>query len=98
MQRHALQNLSVADYARLSGRSAASFNRDFKRLFGTSPQRWLIDQRLARAHHQMLETRSSVTEIAMNIGYDSTSHFIAQFKRRYGVTPKQLRLAELSTT
>ncbi|WP_371688478.1 helix-turn-helix domain-containing protein [Ruegeria sp. EL01] len=36
-----------------------------------------------------------MTEIGFEIGYESTSHFIAQFKSLFGITPKQLRLEQL---
>jgi AraC-like DNA-binding protein len=95
MREHCAHNLSVYDYARLSGRSVSSFNREFKRQYGVAPSKWLIEQRLTRAHDAVLSSDTPITEIGYAVGYESTSHFIAQFKSLFGVTPKQLRLEQL---
>ncbi|MDC0659365.1 AraC family transcriptional regulator [Leisingera sp. SS27] len=95
MREHCTHNLSVHDYAHLSGRSVSAFNREFKRQFGVAPSKWLIEQRLTRARDAVLSTDASITEIGFEIGYESTSHFIAQFKSMFGTTPKQLRLEQL---
>jgi AraC-like DNA-binding protein len=89
--------LSVKDFAKLSGRSVSSFNRDFKRLNGVTPSKWLIDTRLEKAKELVFEGKLTVTEIAMNIGYANTSHFIKAFKDRYAETPKQARLGHMDS-
>lgn len=95
MREHCAHNLSVSDYAHLSGRSVSAFNREFKRQFGVAPSKWLIEQRLERAREAVVSTDASITEIGFEVGYESTSHFIAQFKSMFGTTPKQLRLEQL---
>jgi len=83
--------LSVADYARPSGRSVSAFSREFKHPYNMAPSRFLIEQRLARAREALVSTELSVTEIGLNAGYQNASHFTAQFKYHFGVTPKKLR-------
>lgn len=85
-------NLSVAEFARLSGRSVSAFHREFKRQYGVAPSGYLMEQRLARAREALLSTQQSVTDIGLNAGFQSTSHFISQFKNAYGVTPGRLRM------
>jgi AraC-like DNA-binding protein len=84
--------LKVEDYAYLTGRSLSSFRRDFKQHFGQTPQQWLKDKRLEKAHHLLTETPLSVTETAYEVGYENISYFIKAFKKRYGQTPKQYLL------
>ncbi len=84
-------NLSVQDYARLSGRSVSAFTRAFKQQFGMPPSQWLIEQRLLRAQEALLNTNDTVTEIGLDAGYRNTSHFIARFKTRFGATPSAVR-------
>ncbi|WP_162653912.1 helix-turn-helix domain-containing protein [Lentilitoribacter sp. Alg239-R112] len=95
MRRHFTHNLKVQDYARLSGRSVSTFNREFKRQFNIAPSQWLIDKRLSEAHNLLLKTQMQVTEIALEVGYDNTSHFISKFKQKYGQTPKRVQASNL---
>ena len=37
----------------------------------------------------LVENKLNVNEIATNLGYSTSSHFISAFKKKYGVTPKQ---------
>ncbi|MBL4673950.1 MAG: helix-turn-helix transcriptional regulator, partial [Arenicella sp.] len=83
-----LSNLKISDYAILTGRSDSTFNRDFKRLFGTTPKKWLITKRLSKSHQLLCNTELNVTQVAIEVGYENVSHFIAAYKKTYGVTPK----------
>jgi AraC-like DNA-binding protein len=91
MREYRCHNLSVQDFAELTGRSLSSFSRDFKRQFGMTPHQWLIEARLERAMELIRDTQMTVTEVALEIGYDNVSHFIKAFKTKYGQTPKQAR-------
>lgn len=95
MYEHQIHNLSVYDYACMAGRSVSAFNREFKRQYGVAPRKWLTEQRLIRARAAVLTTNTSITKIGFEIGYESTSHFISQFKTMYGITPKRLRMEKL---
>lgn len=83
--------LSVSDMAALSGRSLASFNRDFKALHQTSPKQWLLNKRMSYARDLLETTDLNVTEVALQVGYENPSHFISAFKARQGLTPNQVR-------
>ncbi len=91
MERYALQNLTLDDYALLTGRSVSSFVRDFKRIYNTTPNKWILDKKVQLAHRLMLENNYSVTDAAMKSGFENVSHFIKMYKRKYGLTPKQLK-------
>lgn len=91
MENHCFRNLTVSDYAAMTGRSLSSFNREFRRLTQTSPKQWLITRRLEKAHELLNEGNRSVTEVALEVGYDSPSHFTKAFREKFNVTPKQHR-------
>lgn len=91
--------LSIEDYAYLSGRSLSTFRRDFVNQFGVSPKQWLIEKRLDRAHELLSANHTSVSHVALEVGYENISHFIKAFHKRYAISPKQFlmqrRKAEL---
>ncbi|ESP90826.1 helix-turn-helix domain-containing protein [Pseudoalteromonas luteoviolacea] len=81
--------LSVADLAKLSGRSLSGFQRDFKHQFNEPPKQWLIKQRVEYAKSLVERGCLSVSDIALEVGYTNISHFIKAYKNQYGETPKQ---------
>lgn len=92
MEKNFDKPLKVEDYAYLTGRSLSSFRRDFKHFFGTTPQKWIKQKRLEKAHELLGKQALSVTELAYAVGYEHVSYFIKEFKGRYGASPKQLIL------
>jgi len=99
MELNFLKNLNIEDYALLTGRSKSTFMREFKKLYDTTPNQWLIEKRLAKGHEMLMNTDVNVTDIAFEVGYENVSHFIKAYKNRYKITPKQLKsnlLAQIS--
>ena len=87
MQSYYLKLLSLEELSRLSGRSLSAFKRDFQEKFDTSPAHWIKNKRLEYAGLQLENTHKNVSEISMEIGYESVSHFIKAFKEKFGKTP-----------
>ena len=87
MQSYYLKPLSLEELSRLSGRSLSAFKRDFQEKFDTSPALWIKNKRLEHAGLQLENTHKNVSEISMEIGYESVSHFIKAFKEKFGKTP-----------
>jgi AraC family transcriptional regulator, exoenzyme S synthesis regulatory protein ExsA len=92
MDQYAISGLTTSELAALSGRSLSTFNREFKTLYGVTPKQWLIDQRLTHAHTLLSQNRWSVTDTAIEAGYNNISHFIEAFKKKYGKTPHQIKI------
>lgn len=86
--------LKIADYAYLTGRSASTFRRDFKTQFKTTPQQWLKEQRLIKAHRLAVNQEMAVNQLAYEVGYDNVSYFIREFRSRTGLSPKQFMLQQ----
>ena len=84
-------NLKVEEYARLCGRSISSFKREFKKIYDTTPGKWLLAKRLNLATEYMLSTDLSIQQVCYECGFESDSHFIRSFKSRFNETPKKWR-------
>lgn len=87
-------DLSIEDFARLSGRSLSTFKRDFKKTYNETPQRWLLGKRLDYARTLLLTSDLNVSEICFEAGFVNASHFNKAFKEKFKLPPNQLRQSE----
>lgn len=83
---------SLGALAKATGMSHARLNREFKHCFGTTVFGWLRQHRMNLAKHQLKHSRREITEIAMQLGYSSASHFSSSFRQHNGCTPLQYRI------
>lgn len=90
MRQHFRFNVDLRQLAYLSGRSLASFKRDFHRLFRTSPSRWLYQQRLAEAYYLLQEEHQRPSEVYHEVGFESLAHFSHAFKQLFGLPPSRV--------
>ncbi len=91
MEENFVFNLSMRDFAKLSGRSLATFNRDFSKIFGTSPGKWLKNKRLEYSKFLLETTKLNINEITIDVGFENTSHFVRVFKEKYRQPPLKFR-------
>ena len=91
-----LENLatehSVAALARRARMSERTFARRFGTETGTTPHKWLTQQRVLRAQHLLEDTALSIEEIARSTGMGTGALLRHHFRRTVGVTPKDYRL------
>jgi len=100
MERNFLYNLKLEEFAELTGRSLASFKRDFIAVFKTTPGRWLMQRKLEYAKHLLEISDKNISELSFDTGFESPSHFIRSFRQYYQVTPlryKKRLIGNLST-
>ncbi len=71
------------------GLSLKKLKEGFKQIYGDSVFSFLFDYKMEYAR-KMLETgKHNVSEVGLKVGYSTSSHFIAAFKKKYGTTPKK---------
>ena len=83
-------NVQLKRFAYLTGRSLATFKRDFDKVFNSSPNRWLQQKRLQEAYYLIKEKGKAVSEVYLEMGFEDLSHFSFAFKKKYGVAPSKL--------
>jgi len=67
-------------------------SRGFQAEYGATPFALLRDLRLEKSRALLKSQTSNVTQVAMDVGYASLSHFAKAFKKKYGMSPKQYQL------
>lgn len=98
MDRRFAEPLDIAELARVAHTSEAHFIRTFKATFGETPHRYLQRRRLERAMHLLRESDRPVTEISLEVGFNSLGTFSRTFRDIIGVTPSQYREAARDTS
>ncbi|WP_433338862.1 helix-turn-helix domain-containing protein [Spirillospora sp. CA-294931] len=84
---HLDRPLTVDVLAARAHLSSRTFARRFKDATGTTPHRWLLDQRLQRAEELLESTELPVDAIAARAGFGSADTLRHHFAARRGVTP-----------
>jgi len=85
------QPLDVAALARQAHVSPGHFARRFKEAFGETPHQYVLTRRVERAKQLLRETDLSVTEICLEVGFQSLGSFSATFHRITGAPPTAYR-------
>ena len=69
--------------------SLKKLKQGFKELYGKPVFQYLLDYKMNLAKKILSEGKLNVNEVSIKLGYSTASHFIAAFKRRFGITPRQ---------
>lgn len=83
-------NTTLSRMAYMTGRSLATFKRDFEKQFNTTPGRWILQKRLERARYLLVTERKKVSDIYLDLGFEDLSHFSFAFKKQFGVAPTRV--------
>ncbi len=90
MNRNFKFNVEMKRLAYLTGRSLATFKRDFEKIFQTSPSRWLQQRRLQEAYYLIKEKSMKPSDVYLEVGFESLSHFSYSFKQQFGQNPSAI--------
>jgi AraC-like DNA-binding protein len=80
---------NIKELCREVGLNEYTLKTGFKNVYGLPVMNWLSNHKLEIARKQLMHNDSKVNEIADELGYNSPSHFIDAFKKKFGVTPKK---------
>ena len=85
---------TLKELARLSGLNEYQLKAGFKEIYGNTVYGYLLDHKMDHARMLLDSRKYQVAQVAYQIGYTNPSHFIAAFKKKFGVTPKKYLMAK----
>lgn len=88
------QPMTVADMAAQVNLSPSAFAHQFREVTGKAPYQFLKELRLDRARELLIDDTLPVAAVSRQVGYASSSHFTAAFRRRFGMTPRAYQDAQ----
>lgn len=93
---HVTTPISIEELAFLCNTSISTFKRKFLTIYGTSPQKWLTQQKMRIAANLLRQPHERPGSVYEKVGYENQSSFILAFKRQYGMTPTEYQRENLS--
>jgi AraC-like DNA-binding protein len=79
----------LKELAKTAGLNEYQLKVGFKEIYGNTVFGFLLDHKMDHARVLLDTSKFQVNEVAYQIGYANPSHFIAAFKKKFGVTPKK---------
>jgi AraC-like DNA-binding protein len=90
------ERITLDDLARMVNSSPFNFARIFQQHTGVAVHRYLTQLRLRASLERLADDTADITEVALDLGFSSHSHFTETFRREFGRTPSQVRRNELA--
>jgi len=86
--------LPQTEIARRTALSTRQLERLFRKYLNTTPTRYYLNLRIARARHLLRQTSMSILSVALACGFVSASHFSKCYRETYGRTPRAERAVD----
>jgi AraC-like DNA-binding protein len=91
IEAHFAERISLRDVAAAVGYAPAYLTDVVRRETGRPVLAWIVERRMAASRYLLLETDDAVQQVANAVGYSQAGHFIRQFHRFHGQTPRAWR-------
>lgn len=86
---------TLPELAEEIGLSLRKLKEGFKQIYGDSVYSFLFDYKMEYARKMLESNQYNVNEVGLKVGYSTSSHFIAAFKKKYGTTPKKYLMSQV---
>tara|TARA_R110000868_G_scaffold93810_5_gene259470 strand:+ start:24827 stop:25717 length:891 start_codon:yes stop_codon:yes gene_type:complete len=80
---------SLQELSEEIGLSLKKLKEGFKQIYGDSVYSFLFDYKMEYARKMLESGKHNVNEVGLKVGYSTSSHFIAAFRKKYSTTPKK---------
>src|SRR6478736_628774 len=91
-----VNNMTIEELAFICKLSLSTFKRRFVKLYGTSPNKWILQQRMEMAKNLLIHHDQKPSEVYYKVGYENHSSFTQSFRETFGITPKEFQLQQLT--
>lgn len=91
MKAHFTEDMTINEFAHYSGRSLATFKRDFAKISNETPQKWLIRERLKFSARLLVDENMKPADAYLRVGFKNKPHFFKVFKDQFGCTPTEYK-------
>jgi AraC-like DNA-binding protein len=85
------EGLSLDEIASTSFMSPHHFHRLFRARYGVTPHQLVTQRRMHRAQQMLRHTSMTVTEVCMEVGFESLGSFSSAFRKHTGHAPSHYR-------
>lgn len=86
-------NLNIETIAQQLGVSQSSFHKNFRMVYGITPAKYFIDEKMKYAAELLLRDEMPIKDIAVHLGYGTHSSLTRSFHKWHGVSPMAFRSA-----
>lgn len=87
---------TLEELSKIVGLNIKKLKMGFKELYGMPVFTFLLHYKMEHAKKLLAINGNNVNEVATQIGYSTSSHFIVAFKKKFGITPKQFTKQEIN--
>ncbi|MEL0299564.1 MAG: AraC family transcriptional regulator, partial [Flavobacteriaceae bacterium] len=86
---HMAEPPTLQELSHKVGINIKKLKEGFKQLYGQTVYGFLLDHKMDEAQRLLATQKYNVNEVGLHLGYSTSSHFIAAFKKKFGTTPKK---------
>lgn len=91
MEKNIQEVFDLKKMAARANMSVSNYTKKFRDMVGDSPNEYFIGLKLDWIRHELVNSDTSISELAFKFGFYDNSYLTKQFKRRHGITPNQYR-------
>ena len=88
---HYMEPITLAELAAQFHVSSSYVTRVYKKIYGYAVMQYIMRRRIGEAQTLIIDTNLSLTEIALRVGYSSSSYFHDMFTKVTGISPRKYR-------
>jgi AraC-like DNA-binding protein len=96
VESHIGHPVTVEELAFLCNMSSSTFKKNFSRIYDTSPQQWLLAQKLQQAAELLKSPSESPSAVYLKVGYKNHSSFSQAFRQQFGLNPSDFHAQHLN--